>query len=45
MNGEYIMDNYDPYNFNTQEEYDEFYKTIDPEWKPFVDELNRRLSE
>ena len=27
MNGEYIMDNYDPYNFNTEEEYYEFWET------------------
>lgn len=25
MGGEYIMDNYDPYNFSTEEEYNEFW--------------------
>ena len=33
MNGEYIMDNYDPYNFSTEEEYYEFWETEEEENK------------
>lgn len=40
MGGEYIMDNYDPYNFSTEEEYDEFWaREENRQERPIPEEL------
>lgn len=38
MGGEYIMDNYDPYNFSTEEEYDEFWAREENREEPPIPE-------
>lgn len=45
MNGEYIMDRFDYEQLPLWENYFAYYmlRELDPEWKPFMDNLNRSL--
>ena len=46
MNGEYIMDRFDWEQIPLWEDYyAECLRELDPEWKPFIDNLNRNLEE
>ena len=46
MNGEYIMDRFDYEREAMWENYFACYvRELDPEWKPFIDNLNRNLEE
>ena len=46
MNGEYIMDRFDYEQISLWGDYYVLYEPeLDPEWKPFIDNLNKNLEE
>jgi len=46
MNGEYIMDRFEWEQIPLWEDwYARCLRTLDPDWKPFIDNLNRNLEE
>lgn len=46
MNGEYIMDRFDYEQLPLwQDYYAQCLRELDPEWKPFIDNLNKNLEE